>query len=172
MLDFETKSAEFGTSLNSIESALVALSKKALVVGIVAADERKPDETGHSQEITNSQLGFIFEFGAPEARIPARPVLFPTLEENKDEIKESLMLAAAAALRGDSESMDRVLHSLGLTLVFAIKKRILNFIPPPLAKNTLRKWVTKTKQRKDYGLTPLKVTMQFVNSFNYAVEDR
>ena len=170
MLDFEAKTAQFGASLKDVESALIALSKKSLLVGIIEED-RKPIE-GEKSEITNSQLGFIFEFGAPEAKIPARPMLFPTLEENQAQIQASLQLAASYAIQGAHEDMEKTLHSLGISLVIAIKKRILNSIPPALSKNTLRKWVTKTKQRKDYGETPLKVTMQFVNSFNYVLEDR
>lgn len=170
MLDFEAKSAEFGNSLKDVESALVALSKKSLLVGILAG-ERKPVE-GEKREITNSELGFIFEFGAPEIKIPARPILFPTLEENRELIQDYLKLAATHAIQGFKVSMNATLNALGMTLVIAIKKRILDFIPPPLSKKTLRKWITKTKRRSDYGETPLKVTMQFVNSFSYVVEDR
>jgi len=170
MLEFEAKTTQFGASLKDVESALIALSKKSLLVGILAED-RKPIE-GEKPEITNSQLGFIFEFGAPEQKIPARPVLFPVLEEAKPEIQASLQLAASYAIQGAQEDMEKTLHALGMRLVIAIKKRILSSIPPALSKNTLRKWITKTKQRKDYGETPLKVTMQFVNSFDYVVEDR
>jgi hypothetical protein len=170
MLDFEAKTTQFGASLKDMESALIALSKKSLLVGVIAED-RKPLE-GEKSEITNAQLGFIFEFGAPEAKIPARPILFPTLEAAKPEIQAALQLAASYAVQGAPEDMEKTLHSLGISLVIAIKKRILASIPPALSKNTLRKWITKTKQRKDYGETPLKVTMQFVNSFGYVVEDR
>jgi hypothetical protein len=170
MLEFDTKTAEFGSGLKDIESALVALSKKALLVGVMN-EYRKPEE-GQEHEISNSELGFIFEFGAPEVKIPARPILFPTLQANQDEIRASLKLAAAYALQGSVSDMEKTLHSLGIRLVLEMKKRVLAVIPPPLSKNTLRKWITPTKQRKDYGETPLKVTMQFVNSFSYAVQDR
>lgn len=169
-MNFETKVTEFGASLKNVESALTALSKKSLLVGVIA-DDRKPIE-GEEHEITNSELGFIFEFGAPEVKIPARPVLFPVLDEYQPGIQAALRLAAGYAVHGDTEGMEKTLHSLGIMLVVAIKKKILDYIPPPLSKKTLEKWVTKSRQRKDYGDTPLKVTMQFVNSFNYVVEDR
>ena len=170
MLDFETKTTQFGTSFKDIEDALIALSKKSLLIGILNEDRKL--EEGQKKEINNSALGFIHEFGAPEVGIPARPILFPVLNANQQEIKDSLMLAASYAMQGDEVSVDKTLHSLGIFLVIKIKSHILKSIPPALAPRTLRKWITKTKQRKDYGLTPLKVTGQFLNSFTHAVENR
>jgi|SRR5208337_3675586 len=171
MLSFETKTTEFGESLKNVERALIALSKKSLLVGIVS-DENRKAEPGKLKPVTNSDLGFIHEFGAPEVGIPARPILFPVLNAKQADIQAALMLAASYAIQGDAASADKTLHALGINLVLAIKKRILDFIPPPLAAKTLLKWVTLTKKRKDYGDTPLKVTMQFVNSFNYVLRER
>jgi hypothetical protein len=166
MLDFEAKSTQFGLDLKKVEAALIALSRKSLLIGIVKDEERQ------NKYIDNSALGFIHEFGAPEVGIPARPILFPTLNDNKEEIQDSLMLAASYAIQGDEEGVDKTLSSLGIFLVVRVKNRILNSIPPPLAARTLRKWITKTKRRIDYGTTPLKVTAQFLNSFTYALRNR
>ena len=170
MINFETATKQYGTSLKDIETALIALSKKSLLVGVF--DEGRTAIEGEEKELSNSALAFIHEFGAPEVKIPARPFLFPTLQDKLADIQGYLLRAAEYALQGDNESVDKTLHSLGIELVAAIKDRILKSIPPALSKNTLRKWITKTKRRSDYGTTPLKITGQFINSFNYTVENK
>ena len=170
MINFETATKQYGTSLKDIETALIALSKKSLLVGVF--DEGRTAIEGEEKELNNSALAFIHEFGAPEVKIPARPFLFPTLQDKLADIQGYLLRAAEYALQGDNESVDKTLHSLGIELVAAIKDRILKSIPPALSKNTLRKWITKTKRRSDYGTTPLKITGQFINSFNYTVENK
>ncbi len=170
MIETEIKATQSGTTLAEIEAALKALSKKSLLLGIMA--EQRKAEKDEKLPLTNSQLGFIFEFGAPEVKIPARPILGPVVKDNQADIIATLKLAAGFALQGDDESVDRTLHSLGIRLVVAVKKHILNVIPPPLSAKTLRKWITPRKQRKDYGETPLKVTAQFLNAFNYVVRNR
>src|SRR5208337_744368 len=171
MINFETSTQQYGTSLKDIESALIALSKKSLLVGVFNEGRTEP-ESEEKQELTNSELAFIFEFGAPEVKIPARSFMFPTLRDKLTDIQGYLLRAAEYALQGDNESVDKTLSSLGIELVAAIKDRILKSIPPALSKNTLRKLITETKRRSDYGTTPLKVTGQFVNSFNYSVENK
>ena len=170
MINFEASAKQYGTSLKDIETALIALSKKSLLVGVF--DEGRTAMEGEGEELSNSALAFIHEFGAPEVKIPARPFLFPTLQDKLADIQGYLLRAAEYALQGDNESVDKTLHSLGIELVAAIKDRILKSIPPALSKNTLRKWITKTKRRSDYGTTPLKITGQFINSFNYTVENK
>ena len=129
-------------------------------------------EENKGSSLTNSQLGFIFEFGAPEAHIPARPSLFPTVQANLDIIKQYLNLAMSYAVQGQIQETEQSLHALGMILTAALKKRILDFIPPPLRPRTLRKWITQDKRRRDYGTTPLVVTGEFLNSLGYVVEHK
>jgi hypothetical protein len=154
-----------------IEDAVKALSKKSLLLGVVKEQGRAVLNL-KKRELTNSEIAFVHEFGAPEAHIPARPFFFPTMRAHMTFIQDMLKMAAGAALKGDKEEVDRVLHALGMTLRDAIRKRILDFIPPKLSKVTLEWWITPTKQRKDYGETPLKVTGQLLNSIDYVVSDR
>jgi|SRR5208283_370541 len=174
MINFETSTQQYGTSLKDIESALIALSKKSLLVGVF--NEGRPVTEGKEKELTNSELAFIFEFGAPEVKIPARPFMFPTLRDKLTDIQGYLLRAAEYALQGDNESVDKTLDSLGIELVAAIKDRILKSIPPALSKNTLRKWIKlpggTPKKRSEYGTIPLKITGTFMNSFEHTVENR
>ena len=109
MINFETSTQQYGTSLKDIESALIALSKKSLLVGVF--NEGRPVTEGKEKELTNSELAFIFEFGAPEVKIPARPFMFPTLRDKLTDIQGYLLRAAEYALQGDNESVDKTLSS-------------------------------------------------------------
>src|SRR5208337_4867202 len=174
MINFETSTQQSATSLKDIESALIALSKKSLLVGVF--NEGRIAIVRGEQELTNSELAFIFEFGAPEVKIPARSFMFPTLRDKLTDIQGYLLRAAEYALQGDNESVDKTLDSLGIELVAAIKDRILKSIPPALSKNTLRKWIKlpggTPKKRSEYGTIPLKITGTFMNSFEHTVENR
>jgi len=161
--------------LDSITRAVTQLSKRRLLLGVVKND--------NSKSIDNNALGWIFEMGAPEAHIPARPFLYPTLRANASYIAAAFMHAMSYALTGNTEEVDRTLNSLGMTLTERVRAYILAGIAPPLSKSTLRKWIIERipgkrvkylkntgKQRKDYGNTPLVVKGEFLQSLGYILE--
>src|SRR5208337_851824 len=161
--------------LDSISRAITALSKRRLLLGVVKNDS--------SKSLDNNALGFLFEFGSPETRLPARPFLYPTLRANTSYIASAFMTAMQYALTGNTAEVDRTLSALGMTLTERLRAYILAGISPPLSKSTLRKWIIERipgkrvkylkntgKQRKDYGNTPLVVTGEFLQSLGYILE--
>lgn len=56
---------------------------KEVLIGIPMSTTERPDG-----EITNAELGYIHEYGAPEANIPARPFLIPGVESVKGKALE------------------------------------------------------------------------------------
>lgn len=54
--------------------------------------------------ISNATLGYIHEFGAPEASGPPRPFLIPGVEASLGDVEPYLGDAAEAALEGRSRT--------------------------------------------------------------------
>jgi hypothetical protein len=160
MIKFGVSLTEYGDTLADIEGALEALSGRKLIVGITGKDERT------DTDLTNSDLMIIHEYGAFEKNIPARPVLYPVLDQQSNYIKNSLWETVQYALRGQYDYVDKQLDYLGRYLVDKIKERILAHIPPPLKPKTI-----KARQRSgNFGIIPLYDTKQLINSFGYKIE--
>jgi hypothetical protein len=160
MIKFGVSLTEYGDSLKDIQDALEALSNKKLIVGITGKDERT------DINLTNSQLMLIHEYGAPEVKIPARPVLSPVLNQESDYIKQSFWAATQYSLRGEDDNVDNQLHYLGQYLVNKIKERILSHIPPLLKPKTLQ----ARQRRGNFDITPLYDTHQLIQAFGYKIE--
>jgi hypothetical protein len=160
MIKFGVSLTEYGGSLKDIQDALEALSNKKLLVGVTGKDERT------DINLTNSQLMLIHEYGVTEVKIPARPVLYPVLNQQSDYIKQSFWEATQYALRGEDNHVDKQLHYLGQYLVNKIKERILSYIPPPLKLKTLQ----ARQRRGNFGIIPLYDTHQLIQAFGYKIE--
>lgn len=154
-------------NLNKLTENLRSLTKKDVLVGIPAEKaERQPDPSDPSP-ITNAEIGYIMETGSPAANIPARPHMIPAIKENKQKIAEYLKLAGRAAMDGDTAGVFRYMNAAGLFTATAIKKKITDGVPPPLAESTIA-----ARQRQGFsGDTPLLRTGQYRNSITYVLRD-
>lgn len=113
--------------------ALRMLAERRVLAGIPADRVRRKDGA-----ITNAAIGYIQENGDPAGRIPPRPFLVPAVAAMKDQIAKDLAMAGRMALSGNPGGVDRVLNALGLRAQNAIRAKINEGIPPPLAASTLR----------------------------------
>ncbi len=176
MIKLKVKSSPRNMRAVDIENAIKALSRKKLLIGVTAKDRK---ESG----LNNAQLAWIFEKGAPEVKIPARPFLAPILRMNAQNIINGFIHAMLFAMRGDEAGVDRTLSSLGMHLVTAMRNYIRSSIPPPLSPNPVRKWVSlklgkrgrplsTSKRRSDYGTTPLIITGEFLRSLGFVIENK
>jgi hypothetical protein len=113
--------------------ALTSLTGKSVLVGI-PEDENKREDDG---AINNAALGYIHEFGSPEANIPARPFLIPGVKNAEPDTARELRKAAEEALNGDMKLADRALNRAGILAVNEVKRVIQSNIPPPLQPETV-----------------------------------
>lgn len=171
-----------------LERDMAALVEKEVLVGF-PEDTSKRDEQG-SAAITNAALGYIHNNGAPEANIPARPFMEPGLSENADALAGVLGSAAKRFLAtGNKHDIEIGFERLGLKAQAALRRKINEGIPPPLADSTLRKRAgRKGKGRKGAKLElelrdagwdpsvdfakPLIDTGQLRNAITYVVRPR
>lgn len=96
--------------------------------------ERKDDSAA-----TNASLAYIHDNGAPENNIPARPFMGPGIASAEDPIAQTLGAGLRAFLKdGNASSLESRLHRVGLKAQLAIRRKINEGVPPPLAESTLR----------------------------------
>jgi hypothetical protein len=130
--------------VGDISKAILLLADKKVMVGVPASKDMRDNSTG----INNAALAYIHEHGAPEANIPARPFLEPTVKaKQKSVIEPALYAAASAAFAGDPGKVERTLSKLGQEMADAVRETIRAGIPPPLKESTL---IARARRRAAY----------------------
>jgi len=141
--------------LESLLAGLEILIDAQVLVGFpddTTAREPEVDENGKPipADLTNAQLGYIHDNGAPEANIPQREFMSPGIEVVRDAITETLAKTAMAVLKGGGpEKAIAGLTQVGFKAANSIKRTINEGIPPPLSDRTLR--ARMKKGRKNGG---------------------
>jgi phage gpG-like protein len=149
--------------LAAVHRAIDTLRNSRVMVGIPAEDA---DRKGG--EITNAQLGYIHEFGAPEVNIPARPFLAPGVKGAREEITAQLKKAGQAVLAGNAEAVDRALNAAGIVAQNAARQKIQAGPFVPLKPATIyQRQHRKVAPRS--GEQPLIDTGQLRTSITYVV---
>lgn len=153
----------------SFRDAISQLANVRLMVGVPAEKgERKPDPiTGIVPEITNAQIAYIQDNGAPEVNIPSREFLRPGVRSIQQEIVKRLFNIGKASFEGRAVAAIKGYMALGLVAVSAVRKKITDGPFVPLAEATLAarraRGVTRTK--------PLIDTGQLRNSITYVLRE-
>lgn len=133
-----------------MEAAISTLTKSRVLVGIPAENAGRDDEP-----ITNAAIGYIQEYGAPEANIPPRPFLVPGVEDAKEGVVEAFRGGAQRATSGDASAADKALGRAGTIAEAAVRRKITNGPFVPLSEATLKqraaRGVTRTKPLIDTG---------------------
>lgn len=120
--------------VKEVSKAVADLGSEKVMIG-VPSDRALRDNT---TPINNAALAYIHEHGAPEAHIPSRPFLKPTIAaKQKTVIQPTLLKIGEAAFSGDRGKMDRLKTQLGQTLADAVRATIRAGISPPLKESTL-----------------------------------
>lgn len=150
-------------NLADIMKQIAALASKKVLVGVPAADAERQD----GEPITNADLAYIHDNGAPGANIPPRPFMQPGIEEAKDKVVSQLGRAITGALNNRPEVVDAALHGAGLQAQSSIKNKINEGPFEALKASTLaarqRRGVSRDK--------PLIDTGQLRNSISYVIKD-
>lgn len=124
-----------------------ALATQRAYAGVPATTAGRKEE---GQAINNAELMYIHENGAPEANIPARPVVVPAIKSAQPAITQALTLAAKAGANGDVAGVDKGLNAAGIIAQDAMRKKITTGPFAPLSPKTIAARAAKrgTKRRK------------------------
>jgi hypothetical protein len=148
------------SNARQIARAVEYLTTRNVLVGI-------PSTTAGNRNgpINNAALLYIHDNGAPEAGIPARPVMAPGIARKADEINRRLRNAGKIAFEGRITAVEQQLNAVGLVAAQGIKEAINSNTPPPLRPSTLAKrrarGVTRTNTLVD--------TAQMRNAVTYVI---
>ena len=158
-------------NLKKVMVALNSFPDKDVLVGIPADTTARKNDIGGAvpvSEMTNAQLGYIHEFGAPEHNIPARPFLYPGLRGVKTHIAAYFKQYGLAAMKGSKEGMDRALHSMGILGMNAVRRKITVGPFVPLKASTL----AARRRRGRTGTRPLIDTGQLRAAITYVIRSK
>jgi hypothetical protein len=108
--------------------------------------------------LTNAQLYSIHEHGAPQAGIPARPSLGPTIDEKKGEYAKLASRLGDMMLTG-SMGEEQALALLGERAVADVHRTIQRGVPPPNTTATI-KAKGSSKQLIDTGAMNQAITYE------------
>lgn len=154
-------------NLKKVTLAMANLTKKRVLVGIPATNTERKPENNESTQLTNAALGYIHNYGAPEANIPARPFMEPGIKDAQSRIETALASASKAALSFDADGTTQALDKAGLIAQSSIRNKINEGPFEPLAPSTI-----KARQRRGVSRTkPLIDTGQLRNSITYVIKD-
>lgn len=168
-------SVKSASKMGDLNQALQRLRGSAIFVGIAKGVEGDKREDG---AISNSDLGFIHEFGAPASNIPARPFLRPGVESARKKVAAGMGAAIKAALHDDEALMDAALEQTGLNAATAVKDYMTKAPFAPLSPATLRQRnrsrMTKGKRDNELegtNVRPLINTGALLNSIEHYIEE-
>jgi hypothetical protein len=131
----------------SIISAIHALAAEQVLVGIPEANTARTQGT----EITNAELGYIHENGAPAANIPARAWLVPGVRKSQAQYLPHLRGAYDAALDGEPAKAHQELTRAGIVAENSAKREITtgNFVPLSPATIAARRYSRDTQTQRE-----------------------
>lgn len=145
--------------VKQVLAGISSLGKSDVLVGIPGENATR------DAPITNAALGYIHEFGAPEANIPARPHLVPGVQDAKEQVTARFKHAAKSAFMGRPAEVDRALNAAGIIATSSVKRKITSGPFLPLAPSTL----AARRRRGRTGAKPLIDTGQYRNSITYVL---
>lgn len=177
--------------VNRVTESIKKLTGFQVLVGIPEANGAR-DNDEDSGPVTNAALGYIHEFGAPASNIPARPWLIPGVRKSARDYIPQLRGAAAAALDGKPDIVERSLRMAGILAAQGAKHEMAtgNFVPlkPETVRarqysrgtqskrkseiqylNLIRQGVSPSTAQLATGIRPLINTRQLFNSVTYVV---
>ena len=169
------KPRTLGEAIQNIEKVLKFAARQRVLVGIPAEKAQRNDSA-----LNNASLGYLHEYGAPEANIPARPFLNPGMEASEAMIAEELRragdkaitLAADGDVSGGKEAITTGLHRIGLKAVNNVRGVIQAGISPPLSARTVYARLHRRKNRRTGpDMTPLIDTGKLLASITYVIRN-
>lgn len=171
-------------ALPEVKKAVEKLTKKAVYIGVPAESAER------AGGISNAELSYIHEFGAPANNLPARPHLRPGVERILPEAVKELEDAASLAMQGDERAVDNALIRIGIAgqesvqQMFtdnewqALSERTLNYKPVirneqgQIVKGKDGKPLRKPSRLEVGKVNPLFLTGSLKNSHIYVIRER
>ncbi|AZG13848.1 MULTISPECIES: hypothetical protein [Cupriavidus] len=169
--------------LKDVLQSISGLVDKQVLVGIPDSTAGRKDE---GAPLSNAEIGYIQENGAPEINLPARPHLVPGVAAAQPKTLPQLQKGVEAALDGDLDGAKRRMSMAGLAAQSSVRALINSGIGPALSDATLRNRARRGRKGAKEELAsreagqqpstelakPLVDTAQYRNSITYVLRKR
>lgn len=132
----------------AFQKAINALASNRVYAGVPATEAGRKEE---GQAVNNAELMFIHENGAPEANIPARPVVHPAIAASRAQLNAAFKNTGKQAMAGGGvAAVLKGLTAIGFIAQNAMRRRITDGPFAPLSPKTIAARARKrgTKRRK------------------------
>jgi hypothetical protein len=116
-----------------VAAAIKRLTKTKVLVGFPQSTSRRDEG-----KLSNAELAYIHENGAPEVNIPARPFLVPGVRKIQDTVTvPGFKKAGQLAFAGDWAGAERTLGVVGQKAADSARDTITAGLEPPLKPGTV-----------------------------------
>jgi len=112
LLNIMAKVSSTDNALKAVMDAIQELTSHDVLIGIPEDANGRQSDQGNNKA-TNADLLFIHTNGSPVNHIPARPVLEPAIEHDKDRVAAELKKAIDVAVTGNKEGVLPALERAG-----------------------------------------------------------
>lgn len=103
-----------GDAEQKIKDALQFLKDTPVYVGVPENKTVRRKEDGEKVAITNAELMFIHTNGSPRNNIPARPVIEPAIEDDKERISKMFKDAGQTMINQGKDAAMKKLKLIGM----------------------------------------------------------
>lgn len=169
--------------LKQVLQSINGLVDQQVLVGVPDSTAGRKDD---GAPLSNAEIGYIQENGAPEINLPARPHLVPGVAAAQPKTLPQLQKGVEAALDGDIDGAKRQLSMAGLAAQSSVRALISSGIGPALSEATLRNRARRGRKGAKEELAsraagqqpstelakPLIDTAQYRNSITYVLRKR
>lgn len=122
-------------NLRDVLAGVRVLADVEILVGVPSDNADRDD----GSTFNNAARAYVHDQGSPEANIPQREFMRPGMKDAEPEVEKKLGNAMRGAMRGNTLVAEQSMHQAGLIAQSAIRKKIDDGIPPPLADMTVRR---------------------------------
>lgn len=148
-------------SVAKVLASVRTIAGSQVLVGVPASDAMRSDSP-----VDNATLGYIHEFGAPGANIPARPFLVPGVSDAMPHVIPRLRAAAKLATEGNAAAVGSGMHEAGLVAVNAVRSKITAGQFAPLAESTI---AARRRRGRTGEMKPLIDTGKLLAAITYVI---
>lgn len=114
MAKFVEVKEKSGDAEQKIKDALQFLKDTPVYVGVPENKTVRRKEDGEKVAITNAELMFIHTNGSPRNNIPARPVIEPAIEDDKERISKMFKDAGQTMINQGKDAAMKKLKLIGM----------------------------------------------------------
>lgn len=114
MAKFVEVKEKSGDAEQKIKDALQFLKDTPVYVGVPENKTVRRKEDGEKVAITNAELMFIHTNGSPRNNIPARPVIEPAIEDDKERISKMFKDAGKTMMNQGKDAAMKKLKLIGM----------------------------------------------------------